>query len=300
MALWLPPLWHKLKPHLEQFRDAKNLQLEIYTENQHEILDDEAMLYGDDSPNNRSPGESTGSRVSDYYALESSDDETEFHKYPNKPATLFIIFTKDDIMNSSAEILKQRIVTTIEVLRMIHSNVKLLVIMHSIRIYALHGQTTTSDSQESLQEARAPHIHSVALDDIICSLMIEHRVDTIEAEDDVDLAKFMILASSSVELCSTNKIAMAYRTKPLGNVPQEISLICKTWIMQLQQIPEVGRDAAATIANIYKTPAEIMEAVAASREEFVRSLRNLTIGTRGSRKLGINAAKRYSSVLVDM
>ncbi|GFE54129.1 asparaginyl-tRNA synthetase [Babesia ovis] len=323
LALWLPPSWHRLKPHLENFKDAKNLEIDIFTDNERDIIDGElynlmcregnicmlstnfvykthlsraldttaleSMLQFEDSQGN-SVGDSVNSRVGEECLIDLSDDESEFLPATSNPAIFFLIFTKEDIVNVSVNVLKQRITTAVEVLKVLYSDVKVLLVMHAMRLYALHGNNITGDTQTSSQEAQ-PLIHSLCLDEIICSLMVEYQVDTVEAEDDVDLARFMVNACSSTELCITTKRNVAFKSKPHCATSEEIPIAIKTWITQLQQIPEVGKEAAIAIATIYSTPGEILEAVEKSPEDFINSLRNINIGNRGARKLGKSAAK---------
>ncbi|GIX62921.1 ERCC4 domain-containing protein, putative [Babesia caballi] len=231
MALWIPPSWHQLRPLLEKFRDAKNANLDIHTDNEQELLDGEiynlmcregnictlcsnfryrtqlhraleaaereAMLNTDGSQTEQSPGSSVATRASDWLMADSSDDESPVQSIASQPVTLFLIYTKDDIVSSSSDALRQRITTSVEIFRVLYPTVRLLVIMHGIRLYALHGHNSTESSQSPQREAQAPLIHNLTLDDIICSLMVEYQVDTVEAEDDVELVSDGLLNESN-------------------------------------------------------------------------------------------------------
>ncbi|EDO07308.2 uncharacterized protein BBOV_IV009540 [Babesia bovis T2Bo] len=327
MALWLPPTWYRLKPHLEQYNEGRPLEVEILVNNDNEIVDKavyDIMLkegnicmlttnftykthlcraLGKDMPDIGSQLEDTQTsvfesteRIFDTENLvNSSDEEAEFSTSPTKPAIFFLLYTKEDVLNCNIAVLKQRILTTVEILKVLYSNVTLVLVLHALRLYALHGNNQIGDTQLS-QESQSPLVHNVALDEIICSLVVEHQVDTIEAEDDVELAKLMLNACSATELCVNPKNSMYFRSKPQSDNTEEIPLITRIWIAQLQQIPELGKEAAIAIANIYPTPSDIMEAAANSPELVVDKLRNINVGSRGSRKFGLSLAKRITNL----
>ncbi|GBE60435.1 hypothetical protein, conserved [Babesia ovata] len=255
----------------------------------------EAMMNGDDTAESQSPGASVGARLPDLYAEESSDEEPATQQIANKPAVVFLIFTKED-MKLSVEMLRQRIVTTVELFQVLYPNVRMLVVMHAVRLYALHGQNSPANSQSPQRDSQTPLMHNLTLDDIICSLMIEYQVDVVEAEDDVELAKFIVHAASAAELCATRRGASGFRAKPHQNLSQDTSVATNTWITQLQQIPEVGLEAATAIAEIYSTPAEVIEAIENSPDDFIESLRSIGSGTRGSKKLAVAIANRIAAL----
>ncbi|CDR94400.1 hypothetical protein, conserved [Babesia bigemina] len=330
MSLWLPPPWYHVLPHLEKFREASNMHIDLYTDNKDEVLGGEiyhlmcregnictlctnftyrthlsrardaaardAMANGDETAGSQSPGSSVGARLSDFNADESSDEEPATQQLANRPAVVFLIFTKEDIVKLSVEMLRQRITTTIELFQVLYPNVKILVVMHAVRLYALHGQNSPTDSQSPQRDSQTPVMHNLTLDDIICSLMIEYQVDVVEAEDDVELAKFIVDAASAAELCATRRGASGFRAKPQSNLSQDTSLATNTWITQLQQIPELGQEAATAIAEMYSTPVEVMEAIEDSPDKLVESLSNLSSGTRGSRKLATAIANRIATL----
>lgn len=328
MGIWLPPKWHRLREHLQNAIDSKSIPVFIHTSNDSELLSEgiyhimcregnicvlctnftyrthlkkASDVRGKDAriPDPLamySPMPAKGAATPSRCISDDSEDDWALQSMANEPAILFLIFTKDDVINSSAEMLRHQVNTNVRLLRALYPEIKLLVVMHGIRLYALHGCSSQGEAEFSQYGSQGPLIHSGALDDLICSLMVEHQVDTIEAEDDVELAKFMVNASASVELCFHRKSAMNFKVKPQGNRIQELPILTNTWITQLMQIPEVGKDAATAIALAYNTPAEIMESVAKAPEEFIQSLRNLPIGSKATRKLGIAVAKRVAAL----
>lgn len=188
-----------------------------------------------------SPMPAKGAATPSRCISDDSEDDWALQSMANEPAILFLIFTKDDVINSSAEMLRHQVNTNVRLLRALYPEIKLLVVMHGIRLYALHGCSSQGEAEFSQYGSQGPLIHSGALDDLICSLMVEHQVDTIEAEDDVELvsilpkqsypktqAKFMVNASASVELCFHRKSAMNFKVKPQGNRIQELPILTNT------------------------------------------------------------------------
>lgn len=329
ISLWLPPSWNGLRLHLERLRDSKGIPITIHTSYDDELHT--GVLYNsicgdgsiiamstnftyrthlsrvvdakDRAADNHDESTSVQSRLSAMaspsmlrYMSDSSDEEMELRETANKFAIMFIVFTRSDVTNNSVEDLRKRIIKAIQQLRIFYEGVNIMVVMHGIRLYALHGYASQADSEHSHGGSQSQFIHSSALDDIICSLMVEYHIDTVEVEDDVDLAKFLINASSAVEQCYHRKSIMHFKIKPHHNAFQEESAVRRAWLTQLLQIPEVGKDAANAIASEFQTPAEIIDAVAKSSEQFITKLRQIPVGAKATRKLSLSIAKRVAAL----
>ncbi|KAK2196746.1 EME1-EME2 [Babesia duncani] len=200
------------------------------------------------------------------------------------PALGLIIATREDVQNSSFGLMQQNIISTVDSFKTILPEMKLILVLNGIRDYAMHA---SEKGQENL------HFNVGQLDELACRLLIEYRMDTMEVEDNVDMAKSIVKICQSIQACSHRTSPEEFREKPQAYNDIMSSRQTKLWITQLLQIPDVGKDVAKAIALLYPTPGAVIKAVEKSPEGFIDSIKNITIS---SRKVSISVARRIAKL----
>lgn len=240
----------------------------------------------------QSPGLSVSSPVCSYMSDTSDDESFTDEKFFNASA-LLVIVSRDYLDKIEFKNFQSHIVSIIEPFKAFQSNLKCILVMHGLRDYALHG-TRLRNKKGEMRVTDNFLLHASMLNELTCHLLIHYDVDTVETDDTIDLARFIMSACSSIELCLSRTSALNFKSKPHEALKEELPPIKKTWLTQLLQIPEVGKDTARSIASVYNNPSEIIKSVINSHDQCLTTMKNINLNSKTKRKIGASLAKRVT------
>ncbi|UKJ88209.1 hypothetical protein MACJ_000653 [Theileria orientalis] len=209
-------------------------------------------------------------------------------------AAVFIVLTKEDLQCKDVEYIKSRINEIIESFKLFHEYVKFMLIIHGIRDLHLINPIGVGENR-GLQDDNTILLKMAMMNELTSYLLVYHDVDTIETDDNGDLANVIVISSKSIRSSYGKKLSSKFKSKPTSLLGEELEEN-KTWLSQLLQIPNIGKNEAIAIAQKYKRPAEMIESIAKSKEEFSETLKSINIEGAKRTNIGKTTINRLSTL----
>ncbi|EKX73904.1 conserved hypothetical protein [Theileria equi strain WA] len=291
-------MFDEIIPELQSHKGSMETNVEVYRDNRDEFLSDDLFALVAHSDNVCLLGTNYNYQTHLDKAMmrkskDTSDDESFTDEKCFKASTLLVIVSKEDLNRIELKDLQSHIISIIEPFKAFQANLKCILIMHGLRDYALHGNMLRNKNGE-IKVKDSHLLHTSMLNELTCHLLIHYDVDTVETDDAIDLARFIMSSCSSIELCLSRKSALNFKSKPHESLKEELPPMKKTWLTQLLQIPEVGKDTAKSIANVYNGPSEIIKSVINSHDKCLTTMKNISLNSKTRRKIGASLAKRVT------
>ncbi|BAM39312.1 conserved hypothetical protein [Theileria orientalis strain Shintoku] len=208
-------------------------------------------------------------------------------------AAVFIVLTKEDLQCKDVEYIKCRINEIIESFKLFNEHVKFMLIVHGIRDLHLINPIGVGENK-GLQDDNTILLKMAMMNELTSYLLVYHDVDTIETDDNSDLANVIVISSKSIRSSYGKKLSSKFKSKPNSLLNEELEED-KTWLSQLLQVPNIGKNEAVAIAQKYKSPSEIIESIAKSKEEFAETLKSINIEGVKKTNIGKTTINRYES-----
>ncbi|CRH00574.1 conserved Plasmodium protein, unknown function [Plasmodium relictum] len=195
---------------------------------------------------------------------------------------------------------EKNIIHKIKKLQKEYKNVRIVCIFLGIREILNRTNLKENYKFENISINENIIINNKDLDSFIATLLIQYQVDSVELDNIIHLHKYIFKCCKYLYQSKIRKPNSYFKVKPIGinqfknpNINENKNY--STWLSQLMQISGVSEDISKKIAEVFKTPFDLIKHFKKIGDE--ECLKDIVINSSyGERKLGKALSKKIYRV----
>uniref|UniRef100_A0A3B0N1L4 ERCC4 domain-containing protein n=1 Tax=Theileria annulata TaxID=5874 RepID=A0A3B0N1L4_THEAN len=206
---------------------------------------------------------------------------------------VFLILTKEVFKSNGLEHIKTYISGIMERFKVSNQNIKFVLVKHGTKDLFMTDQGNVQRSSNSTHKNNDHQSLISIINELETYLLIYHNVDTIETDDDGDLANIVAVSAKSLRTSYSRRNLTKFKLKNNQIAKDEPEMMKKIWLSQLLQVPNIGKDEAIELIKKYAKPYEVIESLKISEDNFYNVLKNIEIPGKKRKTLGKITSKRF-------